>query len=489
MKIGRNQPCPCGSGKKHKNCCLGKAAVPSQTLYYRRLSEAHDRLVEHLLACANRIFGVEAVQAAMHEFLLWPEAEDEITEEMLDRTDPLFWPWYLFNWEYDPLDAEVKLSGPEGLTVAELYAQEMSGKIDSLERRLIEGINRKPYSFWEVLTVDKGNGMTMQDILRGVRIEVQERMGSECVQTGDVLFGRAVPVDGVGMLIGLAPTLIPSSRKPDIIQLRKRLHRNQSVINDETLLEWDAEIRDLYFHLDRSLNTMPQLCNTDGHPLEFHRLIYEISSADEAFEKLCDLCVTTKPEELCTDAKRDKAGRIIQVEIPWDRMGNKTSPGMPNTLLGHIVINGHRLTAEVNSAERAEKIRHEIDVRLGGVARFKVDEIQDLDSMMSKSTAGTAGRKNSKEHEELMQHPEVKEQVAEMLGKHWESWVDQKLPALGGKSPRDAVKTADGRESVEALLNDIERGRGQDPFMAEINRKGVQRVRDMLGLENKGVRS
>jgi len=23
-KIGRNQPCPCGSGKKYKRCCLGK---------------------------------------------------------------------------------------------------------------------------------------------------------------------------------------------------------------------------------------------------------------------------------------------------------------------------------------------------------------------------------------------------------------------------------------------------------------------------------
>ncbi|MGA2113487.1 MAG: SEC-C metal-binding domain-containing protein [Bryobacteraceae bacterium] len=23
-KIGRNQPCPCGSGQKHKHCCLGK---------------------------------------------------------------------------------------------------------------------------------------------------------------------------------------------------------------------------------------------------------------------------------------------------------------------------------------------------------------------------------------------------------------------------------------------------------------------------------
>jgi len=23
-KIGRNEPCPCGSGKKHKKCCLNK---------------------------------------------------------------------------------------------------------------------------------------------------------------------------------------------------------------------------------------------------------------------------------------------------------------------------------------------------------------------------------------------------------------------------------------------------------------------------------
>lgn len=23
QKIGRNDPCPCGSGKKYKNCCIG----------------------------------------------------------------------------------------------------------------------------------------------------------------------------------------------------------------------------------------------------------------------------------------------------------------------------------------------------------------------------------------------------------------------------------------------------------------------------------
>ncbi len=26
MKVGRNAPCPCGSGKKYKHCCLNKRA-------------------------------------------------------------------------------------------------------------------------------------------------------------------------------------------------------------------------------------------------------------------------------------------------------------------------------------------------------------------------------------------------------------------------------------------------------------------------------
>ncbi len=32
MKIGRNAPCPCGSGKKYKKCCLNKPRTPAQNL-------------------------------------------------------------------------------------------------------------------------------------------------------------------------------------------------------------------------------------------------------------------------------------------------------------------------------------------------------------------------------------------------------------------------------------------------------------------------
>ncbi len=33
MKIGRNQPCPCGSRKKYKKCCLNKPAQAGTFVY------------------------------------------------------------------------------------------------------------------------------------------------------------------------------------------------------------------------------------------------------------------------------------------------------------------------------------------------------------------------------------------------------------------------------------------------------------------------
>lgn len=32
-KLGRNEPCPCGSGKKYKQCCLNKPATPGGFVY------------------------------------------------------------------------------------------------------------------------------------------------------------------------------------------------------------------------------------------------------------------------------------------------------------------------------------------------------------------------------------------------------------------------------------------------------------------------
>ncbi len=37
-KVGRNDPCPCGSGKKHKNCCLQKQQTKRSGLAGRKFT-------------------------------------------------------------------------------------------------------------------------------------------------------------------------------------------------------------------------------------------------------------------------------------------------------------------------------------------------------------------------------------------------------------------------------------------------------------------
>ena len=36
MKVGRNDPCPCGSGKKYKKCCLAKDEAAARQGYAER---------------------------------------------------------------------------------------------------------------------------------------------------------------------------------------------------------------------------------------------------------------------------------------------------------------------------------------------------------------------------------------------------------------------------------------------------------------------
>ena len=114
MKTGRNQPCPCGSGKKYKKCCLAKEKVSSDLLY-RRLGEAHDRLAHSLMRHGFKEFGENALGVALDKFLAWPDTG--IADDDLADHQPLFYPWFIFNWEYEADPDFPQLDGPEGTTI------------------------------------------------------------------------------------------------------------------------------------------------------------------------------------------------------------------------------------------------------------------------------------------------------------------------------------------------------------------------------------
>ena len=60
VKVGRNDPCPCGSGKKYKQCCLGKHETARQT---KNLAEtenlkAMQKEQEKLIKRIEKAFGL-----------------------------------------------------------------------------------------------------------------------------------------------------------------------------------------------------------------------------------------------------------------------------------------------------------------------------------------------------------------------------------------------------------------------------------------------
>ncbi len=83
-KIGRNDPCPCGSGKKYKNCCLKKheAAGKAGGLEHAEDLKAREKEQERLVGRINKAFDLlgagryeEAIRAASNLILKYPDED------------------------------------------------------------------------------------------------------------------------------------------------------------------------------------------------------------------------------------------------------------------------------------------------------------------------------------------------------------------------------------------------------------------------------
>ena len=73
LKIGRNDPCPCGSGKKYKKCCPYEAASPLPILRYDTPREA-----------AETATGRERLEALFWQFE-WQPTGDNAFEPDIPR--------------------------------------------------------------------------------------------------------------------------------------------------------------------------------------------------------------------------------------------------------------------------------------------------------------------------------------------------------------------------------------------------------------------
>ena len=457
MSPGRNDPCPCGSGRKYKKCCLPtETAARMVEAGWIRMRRTEGDLIGKLIAHLDRYYGSGALEAAWADYTLWPDPP--AAHEDWPEFDTSFLPWFLFDWDPDPNDPDRDVERP-AIPAARHYAEHRGANLDPYERRYIEEACQQPYSFYVVVATVPGQQLTLRDIFRKQEVTVHEQQGSTELRPGQILFTKVVSLDGDAVMLGCAPYPIAARFFDEIVELRNEL-AGPNEMTAQIIRDGDIEMRQLYLDLREAITNPapPRLQNTDGDPLQMTHIEYELDcSPQDALTALLPLTLEDDPGAFKNESEYDAAGELIAVEIPWLRVGNAKNPGWANTTLGEVEIRRGSMTVHVNSQARADAIGREIAGRLGPLARQKNVTIESIEQMKaaanSKDSAERAARQ--RESDELAQRPEVQAMLAEMNAKHWRTWPDIPLPALGGQTPRQAAATPAGRERLDVLLLDF----------------------------------
>jgi hypothetical protein len=483
MTPGRNDPCPCGSGKKYKHCCWRAAAASAdspEALSWRRVRRALDEfsMASTMLPFVIETFGRDALQEAWAEFSGAEGAFDPETPHI-----QIFMPWFFHRWSPDPHSTEVPDTALHERSPTELFLERRGARLDPVIRRYLGCCLEAPFSFYEILRCDPGHGFHARDLFTGEERAVLERMATQGMQPGDIVFGQLVTAEGITILEASSLFFIPPIYKIELIDFRKELLRGEPRCTAAALHEWDLELIERYLDIiDNVLHRqLPTLHNTDGEPLEMHRLVFDIDSPEKVLDALKSLDFDRSEEDLIAATERTARGELKSVQLNWTKAGNRLHESWSNTIVGHIEIKGRRLVAEVNSARRAQEFKTLVEERLGGEARLRADRIQSVEKMLAEhNRAGPENSVREAESAALAELPQVQARVQQMMAEHFERWVSEKIPALNGQTPLEAVRDPDGREKVMALLMEAERNARR--MRPPVDPATLRRVRERLGL-------
>jgi hypothetical protein len=421
------------------------------------------------------VYTPEALEQAWNEFTVWEGHPFDPESPLM----ALFMPWAYHAWVPHPLEEETVVPEElEGRPPTRVLLERRGGGLDPLLERYLEACLEAPFSFHEILRCDAGRGFRTRDVLTGDEQEVREATASQSMSVGDVLFGQLVPIEGIVILEACSPYALSPMDKVAIIGLREKMEAGAKKwpSADPPLRNWDIEIRELYIDLIRPFlePRPPVLHNTDGELIRMHRMIFDVADSEQALAALAKFM----PEAADVEVVRTPDGRLERARFPWTKPGNRMHSGWESTVLGHIELVPERLVAHVNSDERAAKLRAALERTLAGIARLRITEAidpRDLDFGLDR-----AAGENDSAAKDLASEPEVREELSRLLERHYDDWVTQELPVLGGRKPIDVVREPHGREKIEALVADMERRSART--QPGIGDTAFKRLRERLGL-------
>lgn len=165
--------------------------------------------------------------------------------------------------------------------------------------------------------------------------------------------------------------------------------------------------------------------------------------------------------------------------LSWVKAGNKQMKSWDNTILGTLRLEPGKLTADVNSERRADRMAREIKRLLGAGATLKSRTAESLSELRARTANGLSSGESPGPERGADRPAEFDELEDDLYVQHLEAWIDTRVPALGNRTPRQAAKSHRGRERLEAMLAGVPEGPGRDRPTRKAARNAMRRT---LGL-------
>lgn len=234
--VARNSPCPCGSGRKHKLCCI-KAGHPLE----RRASWVFFKIA----SWAVRTSAPTLMADLARDMFDGDPADDVLLEAALR-------------------DAAILDVAVFDLGLLDEYLDVRGVLLPDDERELARSWLKTRRSAYEVTSVTAKRGCRLRDLLTGDEIDVDDPEGWAFYQPLEILFARLVSA-GLSHIFFGSPTVVPRPHRHSLVTMLKE--------NDswEGIVEW------------RFASTrLPHLVNMEGEDVEMCSALFEISDRGDA---------------------------------------------------------------------------------------------------------------------------------------------------------------------------------------------------------------
>jgi SEC-C motif len=422
-QVGRNDPCPCGSGLKFKKCCLNKVGTAVKSYSSAERESALSRLMRFSEREEFKEAHKMALQLFWSDWLL--QRRDEDVERVMDseQVNLAYSSWFAYDFDLG-----------EGLTLFDVFLEREAKRLGTGERNFLEGMRGSHLRLYEILEVKPELGFELRDLWDDRRLYVRERAATRQLVAWDLIVGRIGPSGDGEIVFETLPYVFPAAAKDDLMKGLRKAHRVfTEEFGNNGIAEFFKRMAPVFHKLwleQVALPPRPKIITGDGEPFIFAKVIFDLLDRDAAIRSL---------------AHRDDIVDHGDGSYGWlEPAGNFQRSA------GAIVIEEQRVIFETTSQKRAEKGRDELPSLLGGAVRFKAISYEDVGQALKRAP------QTPKNKQADIPIEEQRRVLGEYYEQHYRKWLDEPVPALGNRTPRHAAKLKTVRPKLIALLKDFE---------------------------------